>query len=106
VIVLVSVETVATLARRGPVEASDDAVTDWSAITTPSIVALAPIVAEDPTFHQTFTCSVDVAWFVICTRAPPATVRVVPIWKIHAAKGSPPAFKMSVPVRVNPAATL
>jgi hypothetical protein len=62
------------------------------------------MVAEDPTFHHTFTWSVVL--FSILTMAAPATVRVVPIWKIHAARGSPPAFRVSVPVRVNPAATL
>jgi hypothetical protein len=45
--------TAAFFAKTGPVDARVATVTDTCAITTPIIVALAPMVADEPTFHQT-----------------------------------------------------
>jgi hypothetical protein len=89
--------TAAFFAKTGPEVARDATVIETSASTTPIIVELAPIVAEEPTLHQTFTMSV---WpgLMITTRAAPATVRDVPILKIQAAIGSPPAFRVRTPV--------
>jgi hypothetical protein len=54
------------------------------------------MVAEEPTFHQTFT--VSEAELVMFTMAPEARVRVYFDWKIHAALGSFCPSKVRVPV--------
>ncbi len=70
-------------ARSGPVLAPLETEMDWSAMITPIIVAPVLMVADDPTFHHTFT--VSDGELSIMTEAPMLTVRVLLIWKIHIA---------------------
>lgn len=97
-----------------PVDASSGPVVDLKptdmpclAITTPTIVASAPIVAEEPQLHHTLTSLFAgaedsrrpaEAWLSMITDALALKLRPVAIWKIHTASGLFWASRYRVPV--------